>query len=551
MEFIVNLAGKIIALFDVEQKKIVALIENDYGLIRYILKILRMYELNKTKDGYLLFENKTGEVYLHRIIMEYYSRYSDKLYTILNNTEQYEVNHKNQNKWDNRLENLEMVTKLGNRLHKRGKIYHDEIVFSTQELLKIKKQNEKEKNKKYLEKVNRLNNKILKRVDWDCKHELCDNLYIRFSNKIVHTTQTDPKDISINTLESFNTIINNHIKNTFSNINSFNLVRMYDEYRCNNIIKNNLKLIFKYLNNTNFRDILKKYNLINQEYIKEIDLNNKIVKLDLEITDVSFSHNILIDLFCYMLPRPLQITFYKNQLFVSASVKDITITRGKYQSFKVLYLLGLLKRKRVPEKPKKYYTNKINTVSAFLIPEYTEDLFISTVLPRARQIKEMDLSKITYTILARNLDFELADLTFKNSKLKNKAFSDFTTIDDIKTVLSSSSIYERVIDYGFITANDVRCELQLLNEEREEKGLPFRKIVDSDVRFITSILRNVTEIKETLSNLGLEYTKLNKATISKIKKYQESNGIENVTLTVNQTKIVKKDLIVRKKKKRV
>ena len=85
MEFIVNLAGKIIALYDVEQKKVVALIENDYGLIRHILKILRSYELSTTKDGYLLFENKIGEVYLHRIIMEYYSRFNNKLFNKPNN----------------------------------------------------------------------------------------------------------------------------------------------------------------------------------------------------------------------------------------------------------------------------------------------------------------------------------------------------------------------------------------------------------------------------------------------------------------------------------
>ena len=79
--------------------------------------------------------------------------------------------------------------------------------------------------------------------------------------------------------------------------------------------------------------------------------------------------------------------------------------------------------------------------------------------------------------------------------------------------------------------------------------MPFRRIVDSDVKFITSIVRNVTEIKSLLNELGLEYTKLNLETIQKIKKYQKNNGIENIPLALNQTKIVKKDLIVRNKKK--
>ena len=325
---------------------------------------------------------------------------------------------------------------------------------------------------------------------------------------------------------------------------------MYDEYRCRNIIKQNLKIIFKYIDKSNsFRDVLKKYKLINQIYIKEKDLNNGMVKLDLDINGVSLSNNILIDLFCYSI-KPLQITFYKNHLFLSVSVKDISITVGKYKSFKVLYLLGLLKRQRVPVRNKQNYINKSTLVSAFLIPEYTEDLFTSTVIPRTKEVKAMDLSKITYTIIARNFNFEIADLVYKNPKLKSKAVSDFITIDDVLDILSSSNIYEKVLDFGFITSNDVRHELQLLNEEREERGLPFRKIVDSDVKFVTSILRNVTEIKSLLNELGLEYTKLNKETIEKIKKYQKKNGIKNVPLVLNQTKIVKKELIVKKKKKR-
>ena len=73
-------------------------------------------------------------------------------------------------------------------------------------------------------------------------------------------------------------------------------------------------------------------------------------------------------------------------------------------------------------------------------------------------------SKITYTIVARNFDFETADFVFKNSRLKTKAQSDFITIDDILTILSTSNtLQEKIEIYGFITANDVRYELKLLN----------------------------------------------------------------------------------------
>ena len=115
----------------------------------------------------------------------------------------------------------------------------------------------------YLEKVNALNLNLLKRSDWGCKTALYDNLYIRFNNKIVHTIQISTETISINTLEIFNYIIFECIKNTFFKINNIQiLVIMYDMYRCNNILKQNLKLIFKHLNNIDFRNVLQKYNLL-------------------------------------------------------------------------------------------------------------------------------------------------------------------------------------------------------------------------------------------------------------------------------------------------
>lgn len=59
------------------------------------------------------------------------------------------------------------------------------------------------------------------------------------------------------------------------------------------------------------------------------------------------------------------------------------------------------------------------------------------------------------------------------------------------------------------------------------------------------MVRNITEIKNLLNELGLKYVKLNQDTIKKIKKYQRQNKIEDVTLTLNQSKIVLKKLIVR------
>ena len=131
MNMIVNLFGRQVAIVELKLNKTksevnfynqnpyeydysvsrqaIAEIPNDYGLIRYLMKIFREYELSD-ENGYLKFENRSGkEVYLHRVIMEYYAQFDTKLYTVLTNPD-YEINHKNKNKWDNRLENLEFVT---------------------------------------------------------------------------------------------------------------------------------------------------------------------------------------------------------------------------------------------------------------------------------------------------------------------------------------------------------------------------------------------------------------------------------------------------------
>ena len=123
MNMIINLFGKFVTIIDVKTRKVIGVIENDVGLIRHILKTLREYEISSNNNGYLQFLNKNGETYLHRIIIEYYSKFDSRLLNILKDTEHHQVNHKNKMKWDNRLENLEIVTIKGNQLHKNNKDY--------------------------------------------------------------------------------------------------------------------------------------------------------------------------------------------------------------------------------------------------------------------------------------------------------------------------------------------------------------------------------------------------------------------------------------------
>lgn len=494
MNFIINLVGKFIILFDMKDKGAVGLIENDFGLIKYFLKILRRYTVTVDKSGYLKFENKKGEVYVHRIVMEYYAQFDDKLFTILNNTGEYEINHKNKMKWDNRLENLEFVTKSGNQKHRIGKRYDDEIVMSSLEIVEIKnrlmKQKQYQADKKYLEKVSATNKEILnsKSIHWYNDSRLYNNAYIKFNNKTKHIAQISSNIIYINILSYFNNIIFIYLKNTFYTTNYTKSIIQdininYDIYRCRNICKNNIKLLLKYYNKSSiFKKLCNKYKLINHAVKpNKPKKDNKNLNYDDYYNIKKINYNILMDLYCNLISGPLLYTFYKNELFISVSLEHIIFTYGKYNSFKVLYYTELLKRQQV------YFNSTSHTVSSFLIPEYTDFLFISTILPLSKKIYEQDLTKITHTIIAKNDGLEKAQKIYRNYSSKIKTEKDFISIEDIKAILFSAFIKEKINIYGFITINDIRKELQLLNDEKKRQGLPFREIKDTDNKFITGM----------------------------------------------------------------
>ncbi len=560
MNIILNILGKYVLLVNITMRRVIGLLENDYGLIRYMLKILREYETTIVKGGYILFQNREGEIYLHRIIMEYYSQFNKRLSSILKHPEYFEVNHKNKMVWDNRLDNLEIVTKKGNQNHKMGIDYEDEIEMKTEEIIKIQNELKQEKqyktDQKYLEKVNRINTgKCSSRM------EFFDILYIRFSNKIISRNNIPQNITDSNILEYFTSIFFDNSKNTFLNQNIFRLKVEYDYYRVKNIIKNNKKILLKYYKkNRYFREICKRYRILDLDYKddkKNIDKQYEVYQ----------DHNILYYFFdnilIHLIPR-----FYKNQIYVIISVKDLITTYKKYKYFRVLYFLGLLQRREVhycPEKiykgyPKKdlnirkkeklLYGKQIHIPSGFYIPKYTDELFTSTILPLCEKIYPIKLTKITYTIVSRNWGFDVADKIYQQPRLKKKTERDFKTIDDIISIIrNSTTLHSEIQRYGFITVSKIRNELQQLNIQRKIRKEDYIEIKEKDIKFIVGVIRNVNDIKETLDEVGWEYVRLNSKTIDKIKKHCEKNEVEIEEippLKINQTKIVLKNLIVKK-----
>lgn len=505
-------------------KQIVGVIDFDEGLIKYLLKIFEMYELSKD-NGYLKFENKDGEVYLHRIIMEYYSRYNTKLYTILNSG--YEVNHKNFNKWDNRLENLEMVTRRGNERHKNSLRYEDEIVMTSEEIINIQNERKKKrqhfKDKKDLEKINFINLKLLDEGRYyNCF--IYRNLYMRFNNVNNEQLLIPTKRSSINVLikimnKSMIDFINAHCIPYLSEI--------YDVYRARTIIQNNIQLLNKYYNKTQyFKYMLDKF------YIKE---------------HIDWIYQFLED-------KPLPnnfYTFYKNELCFIFSVNSIFIEWGKYKHFKLMYYTGLFKRARVNIRINSYGGTSSST--KLIIPTFTNKLFSSTILPRSKHLHFNNYKRITSTILMKNEGEITTDRVYKNPSLIEKAKNNLVSIQDIEKILISPTITEKLQLYGFVKVQDIREELRIINKERKSRGEFSRDIKDSDDSFIKTILRNITEITYIMKQNNIDYIIMNRKTKEKIQRHQKKNKIEdfeNLRFNPNERVIILKKLYVRTKRRK-
>ncbi len=492
MDIIINIKGKDIAIYNLNNNTTLGVIDNDYGLIRYLFKILEEYELTKTKNGYLQFENKEGETYLHRIIMEYYAQFDDKLFTILNNSE-FEVNHKNKKKWDNRLENLEMVTRLGNERHRRGVTYKDEIVFNTKELFKIKELNIKDKDRKYLEKLSKRN---LEFLNSDClgytfNNEFYSKAYIKLNNIATFTQLQASNSICMNTLEEFNYIIHSYTKNTiFTYINVEMLKGEYNYHRFKIMCKNNMQLIDKYYKkNKYFRHICNKYKLMN--HIIRDEKGELIYPSHIE-------PNLLIFIYTNLTKGTFHHAYYKNHPITNLDAQAVVLNYKKYDSFKVLFLLELFHRisTKTSSHCQLFYSAHSNTKVkhtpySFYIPKYTDRLFTTTVLPNSKKLCNMNLSKITHTIVAKNFGLDVANQVYKNPYRTKITLHNYISIDDIK-ILITSSLLDQLNNYGFITVNQIRRALKDLNEERKNQSLPSIEVYE-DEKTKRFIHRNLEE----------------------------------------------------------
>lgn len=526
-----------------DKRNIIAIIDNEPGLVKHLVKIFSKYELSNS-NGYLKFENKEGEVYFHRVILEYYSKYDTKLATVFKS--EYEVNHKNFNKWDNRLENLEIVTRRGNELHKKGSDYQNEIYMTTKELINI--QNERKNKRQYyiikneMKEISKNNISILENGDKQNLYSFFDNMYVSFNNVIKCNKVIVPKRCSI---KGFWVGLDKKILESICALFKCNYSFEYDGYRARKIIRNNINLLKMYYKNDKFREICHKYNILNITTKQfEYKYLNHLVKREGYIVEI----NNLIEVY-KLINRVFEenyYRFYKNQFCITFDIKTFTMIPKTYTSFKVMYYTELLKRIGVPVT--RNVDGKKCSATCVIIPCYTTNMFKTRILPNIKHFLKLDLSIITYSIIAHNDGKDVADKVYKNPILAKKYEKDRITIKDLEEIICSTNIIDKINKYGFIKIKDIREELKIVNDIRAQKGEKHFDITGKDDVFIKRMIRNILTIKQTMKNCEFDYVVMNKKTKEKIENYQKRNNIlfcEDLKFNQNERVFVLNKLYVK------
>lgn len=571
MTFLINIANKIIVFLDLKLMKALGIINLDYGLIRYLFKIISAYIVSVDINGYLHIENRDkGETLIHRIVLEYYSKFDEKLRKALQNTD-LEVNHKNKLTWDNRLENLEILTKENNLKHKYNKNY--EVYISTEYLIniqnKLKNKKEYEKDKRYIQNVNRINNKVLLKESNNLQ-ALYDNLYLSFNSITKCFNKNILKHINSNTLNYINNTLfpytKNNLFNKYINFNSeyifqnYNykniiertfieeLIYYFHKYILFNLVHKNLKLLIQN-KNKNLTKLLIKWNLLNLNY-----KSNPNKTFDLPII-----HNILLDLYKMLLHGNIHFIIYKNQIIVNVPIKHLFCTRKVTNSFTILYYLEFLTKLPTLNKPNKNYidslnkddrakyyyfynTHKLHESSHFILNKFTPEL-IKLANEKAEILLDADINKTSHYIMQENIGQEIADTLYKNPVCKSNTKRAEITANDINDILRN--VFVEIESFGFYTVDEIIEHLKIINIRRLEKGEDFNEIYANCDRFVRSTLSNIPKTKQLLKDLNLKYVSLNKATIENIIKFQEKNNatLESVyDLHYNQKVIILKKL---------
>ena len=487
-------------------EKNVGIVDLDFSLIRYLCKEISLRDVNINRSGYPTIKRKDNKTtMLGRFILEYYSKYDEELKQILNNTE-YEINHKNRNKLDNRLENLEIVTHSNNIKHSKGKSY--EVFYSTEKLKLLQEQNIQDKqqivDEQYLKRMSGLFHDFKMNIRDERMLKCC---YCYLSFKYINSNKDNNTSKYIDINKNIDLRKYKLMKNFCTN-KLLHLEQRKREFIFKTIINNNKNLLNRY--NTRYpyiKEVLKKYKLVDNEFKDKLNFEH------------SNSKNLLYDLFEDIF-NSNKYVIDNGDIVINVTLKNFFNVRGKYKSFLVLYLLGLLKRKKDYSKPNTSTRKYIHTPSFIKIPVYTDDLLKQTN-ELSKELLELNLNKFTYFLVRQEFGEDLADEIYKNNKSKSKYKYSVRSKEDIINFLKTD---EELYKQGFITKEEIFEHIEFLNIQRAIKDEEHNFINKGFKNFITSLLLYNSDTKQVLKNLGLVYTTLNTKIIHNIKKHQKEHN---------------------------
>lgn len=539
MLFMVNVEDKVILLktlicrevklFDMQPKEFdFGIIDVDYSLIRYLGQVTEINDININNCGYIIIKRRDNTTTtLGRFILEYYSKYDKKLKEILEN-KQYEINHINSNKLDNRIENLEILTHQDNIKHSKGLNYN--VVYKSEDLKKLQKLNKKEEiDKQYLSKISSLFFKSYKKyvkdeiIKFDTKILKC--CYLKFNN---NKFKSNIKEQSVRESKYISNLNEYKLMSIFNTFFIKEVLKQKKKYIYEKIIKNNISMLNKYINRYSaIKQILKKYKIIDKDFKEELKF------------DRSNSRNILLDFYkiIYDLNRYI---IEDGNILLTTSIKDLIFVNGKYKAFLALYLLGLLKRQNDISKPNIISNRIVHTPSFIHIPFYTDEI-LKQANKIAKKLMFLNLNKFSYFLIRQEFGEEIADSIYKNKKSKANYKYCLRAKEDIIEFIKTD---KDILNFGFMKIEEIFEHLQGLNNQRKIREEDYNEIYNGFINFIKSLLLYNTDTKQKLEELGFIYISLNFKTIENIKKYQEELGFNfPISLKPKEKVIVLKKLI--------
>lgn len=550
MTVIITINKDVSLIVDFNKQQILSIIDSDYRLITHLTQIFYLYECNRineksnTRNCYIQVPNcdLIQESYLHRIILRYYSQYDKKLDDTLNNKD-YEVNHKNKLRFDNRISNLEIVTKQGNIQHEFYKPYSNSVIIKSEYIKQIqdnlKNEQQYTSKRKYLEKKNKYNWNYLSNYEWEKQDEKFFKCkYIRLNNYEMISNTNLSNYIYINILIKLEENIFTYIKSTNSKLlsySNYSIIRDYTRYRYKIITNEYFKILGENINKKKYRylkEVLEKFKLLN--------LNNKPLCYD------DLDKNRLIKLIHHRFIKGIVNDYpyfiYLNNVLCTNSINDVLPTSkfylsdkpsnytGKYNSIRVAYFLGLLTRLEESKLSTQYYNNLPNNKKKkhkripnfYTIPKLTTSL-LDKANDRAKKLLDLKLNKITYFILAENFDTSIADEVYRSIKLKkyyeNNCKKALNIINNTIKSLSKTKIKNR----GYIKVEDIFESVSNMSHYRQMLKLNEDDISKGFINFISTCINYIPSTKGVLKELDLEVVCLSKGLIDKIDKYQKDN----------------------------